>query len=171
MTINTSAGFGYEPLEISTYSWLQFVLVSARGMTQISCNCHNSQPDGYLLIKQVWLVWDMQKFDEQFLSLASSTHIYPPSVSFEKLERCENGQSNFPVAEQEKAVALIASLGTPAGCLQLWSFGAILFVMRLDGMEPKIGMIGSGVRASRCFEETTSRNLPTLKSRSDPCLE
>ena len=61
----------------------------------------------------------MQNFDEQFLSLASSTHLYSPSVSFEKLERCENGQSNFPVAEQEKAVALIASLGTPAGCLQL----------------------------------------------------
>ena len=61
----------------------------------------------------------MQNFDEQFLSLASSTQLYSHSVSFEKLERCENGQSNFPVAEQEKAVALIASLGTPAGCLQL----------------------------------------------------
>ena len=74
----------------------------------------------------------MQNFDEQFLSLASSTHIYPPSVSFEKLERCENGQSNFPVAEQEKAVALIASLGTPAGCLQLLLLQLLLLPLLLQ---------------------------------------
>ena len=65
------------------------------------------------------------------MSLASSTHLYSPSVSFEKLERCENGQSNFPVAEQEKAVALIASLGTPAGCLQLLLLQLLLLLFLL----------------------------------------
>ena len=73
----------------------------------------------------------MQNFDEQFLSLASSTQLYSHSVSFEKLERCENGQSNFPVAEQEKAVALIASLGTPAGCLQLLLLQLLLLLFLL----------------------------------------
>ena len=70
------------------------------------------------------------------MSLASSTHLYSPSVSFEKLERCENGQSNFPVAEQEKAVALIASLGTPAGCLQLLLLQLLLLLFLLPLLLP-----------------------------------